>query len=67
VSGNGQAGNKRRTGSPYMDKGRLRAGVGEAAELLSLSSNQLRIMREWLSGYCDLNGKLFRLGLVNDV
>jgi hypothetical protein len=69
-------GNLRSFGSPYVDRGRLRAffGVGEkreralnkiAGELLNLSRNQLRLMTGLLTEHCHLNGHLIKLVLVN--
>jgi hypothetical protein len=37
----------------------------EAAELLDLSRNQLRILTGLLTGHCHLIGHLIKLGLVN--
>jgi hypothetical protein len=59
----------RSNGSPYVDKGRVRAffkkpSVKKAGELLSLSRNQLRIMTGLLTGHCHLKGHLFKIGLV---
>jgi hypothetical protein len=61
--------NTRNTGSPYVDKGRLRAflkkkpSARKAGELLNLSRNQLRIMMGLLTGHCHLKEHLFNWGL----
>jgi ribonuclease HI len=50
---------------PKQAKGFLkRPSAKTAGELLSFSSNQLRIMTGLLKGYCHLKGHLFKLGLV---
>jgi hypothetical protein len=59
----------RSTGSPYVDKGSVRAFfkktlVKKAGELLSMSRNQLRIMTGLLKGHCHLKARLFKIGLV---
>jgi hypothetical protein len=53
----------RNIGSLYMHKGRVRAfflkiSAKKVGEMLSLSRNQLRIMRGSLSGHCHLKGHL---------
>jgi hypothetical protein len=69
-SGTGRVGNTRSIGSPYTDKGRLKAffkkpSAKKAHELLNQSRNQLRIMTGLLTEYCHLKGHLFKLGLLN--
>jgi hypothetical protein len=60
----------RSIGSPYVDKGRLRAfsknpSAKKAGKLLNLSRNQLRTLPRLLTGHRHLKGHLFNLGLVN--
>ena len=53
VNRNWTAGNMRSTGSPNVDKGRLRAFLKKlkrAGELLSLTRHQVRIMTGWPTG-----------------
>jgi len=45
----------------FLDK----TSAKEAAELLDLSRNQLRILTGLLAGHCHLVGHLIKLGLVN--
>jgi hypothetical protein len=53
--------NMRSNGSPYMDKGRLRAFLKNCllkkpGKLLSMNINQPRIMTGLLAGYCHFTG-----------
>jgi hypothetical protein len=51
-------------GSPYMDKGKLRAfsknPPKQAGELLNLTTNQRRISTGLLTGQCHLKGHVFK-------
>jgi len=53
------------TGSPYIDKGKLRAFSKnlpkQAGELLNLTINQQRILIYILTGHCHLKGHVFKL------
>jgi len=66
--------NTRSIGSPFVDKGRLRAfykihSARRAGELLNLNSNQIQTMTGLLTGlltgHCHLKGHLFKDGRVN--
>jgi hypothetical protein len=53
------------TGSPYTDKGKLRAfsknPPKQAGELLNMTINQQRILTWMLTGHCHLKEHVFKL------
>jgi hypothetical protein len=64
-SGTGEVCNMKSTGSPYMDKVKLRAfsknPPKQVGELLNLTINQRRISTQFLTGHCHLKGHVFKL------
>lgn len=64
-----RAGHMRNIGSPYKDKGRIKAllissQLKKAGDLLILNRNRLRMMTGFIIGHCHLKEHLFKLGLV---